>query len=398
MNKSASAPGVFVIGAVLTLLVAANPVSTDTLAPGVPALRDFFGVSTSSANLVFSTYVFAFGFMQLVYGPIADRFGRRPVLLIAMSLYCVATVLCAFAPTFETLLCARALQGAAAAAAPALARAVIRDLYGVDGSRKVMSYVMSAFGIFAIGAPAIGGILVAWKGWQASFFFCAVYALVTIAAVFVYLKETRPESAPTSFQLSTMFALYVRLTPNPQFALNCITNLLMYSAMFVWLSGSMLVIVDGYGIRPDIGGLLFAFGSAGFMAGAAVAGRLGTRLGPHKLIISGSAIAIVAAAMIVLLGYMQIRTGLAVALPALFWMFGHGLHYPQSMAAAVAPFPQNAGAASSLIGFYQTTAGAIAAVTIGALHDGSAIPFGGLMLGLSVAALLAYAPFYRRFL
>lgn len=398
MNKSATAPGVFVIGAVLTLLVAANPVSTDTLAPGVPALRDFFGVSTSSANLVFSIYVFAFGFMQLVYGPIADRFGRRPVLLIAMSLYCVATVLCAFAPTFETLLCARALQGAAAAAAPALARAVIRDLYGVDGSRKVMSYVMSAFGIFAIGAPAIGGILVAWKGWQASFFFCAVYALVTIAAVFFYLKETRPESAPTSFKLSTTFALYLRLTPNPQFALNCITNLLMYSAMFVWLSGSMLVIVDGYGIRPDIGGLLFAFGSAGFMAGAALAGRLGTRLGPHKLIISGSAIAIVAAAVIVLLGYMQIRTGLAVALPALVWMFGHGLHYPQSMAAAVAPFPENAGAASSLIGFYQTTAGAIAAVAIGALHDGSAIPFGGLMFGLSVAALLAYAPFYRRFL
>lgn len=398
MNKSAAAPGVFVIGAVLTLLVAANPVSTDTLAPGVPALRDYFGVSTSAANLVFSTYVFAFGFMQLIYGPIADRFGRRPVLLIAMSLYCVATLLCAFAPTFETLLAARALQGAAASAAPALARAVIRDLYGVDGSRKVMSYVMSAFGIFAIGAPAIGGVLVAWQGWQASFFFCTIYALVTICAVFVYLKETRPDGAPTSLRLSTTFSLYVRLTPNPQFALNCVSNLLMYSAMFVWLAGSMLVIVDGYGISPDIAGLLFAFGSAGFMAGAAVAGRLGTRLGPHKLIMAGSAIAIVAAAMIVLFGYLEVRTGLAVALPALVWMFGHGLHYPQSMAAAVAPFPQNAGAASSLIGFYQTTAGAIAAVAVGALHDGTAIPFGGLMLGLSIAALLAYAPFYRRFL
>ena len=398
MNKSAATPGVFVIGAVLTLLVAANPVSTDTLAPGVPALRDYFGVSTSSANLVFSTYVFAFGFMQLIYGPIADRFGRRPVLLTAMSLYCVATLLCAFAPTFETLLAARALQGAAASAAPALARAVIRDLYGVEGSRKVMSYVMSAFGIFAIGAPAIGGILVAWKGWQASFFFCTIYALVTICAVFVYLKESRPDGAPTSLKLSTTFVLYLRLTPNPQFALNCVSNLMMYSAMFVWLSGSMLVIVDGYGISPKIGGLLFAFGSGGFMAGAAVAGRLGTRLGPHKLIIWGSVIAIVAAAMIMVLGYLEIRTGLAVALPALVWMFGHGLHYPQSMAAAVAPFPQNAGAASSLIGFYQTTAGAIAAVAIGALHDGSAIPFGGLMLGLSIAALLAYAPFYRRFL
>ena len=398
MTKSAAAPGVFVVGAVLTLLVAANPVSTDTLAPGVPALRDFFGVSTSRANLVFSAYVFAFGFMQLVYGPIADRFGRRPVLLIAMSLYCVASVLCAFAPTFETLLAGRALQGAAASAAPALARAVIRDLYGVDGSRKVMSYVMSAFGLFAIGAPAIGGILVAWQGWQATFFFCAVYAVVTIAAVFVYLKESRPEGAPTSLRLSTTFALYVRLTPNPQFALNCVSNLLMYSAMFVWLSGSMLVIVDGYGIRPDIAGLFFAFGSAGFMAGAAVAGRLGTRVGPHRLIMSGSAIAILASGMIVLFGFLEIRTGLAVALPALVWMFGHGLHYPQSMAAAVAPFPENAGAASSLIGFYQTTAGAISAVAIGVLHDGSAVPFGILMLGLSAAALLAYAPFYRRFL
>ncbi len=398
MTKSAAAPGVFVVGAVLTLLVAANPVSTDTLAPGVPALRDFFGVSTSRANLVFSAYVFAFGFMQLVYGPIADRFGRRPVLLIAMSLYCVATVLCAFAPTFETLLAGRALQGAAASAAPALARAVIRDLYGVDGSRKVMSYVMSAFGLFAIGAPAIGGILVAWQGWQATFFFCTVYAVVTIAAVFVYLKESRPEGAPTSLRLSTTFALYVRLTPNPQFALNCVSNLLMYSAMFVWLSGSMLVIVDGDGIRPDIAGLFFAFGSAGFMAGAAVAGRLGTRVGPHRLIMSGSAIAILASGMIVLFGFLEIRTGLAVALPALVWMFGHGLHYPQSMAAAVAPFPENAGAASSLIGFYQTTAGAISAVAIGVLHDGSAIPFGILMLGLSAAALLAYAPFYRRFL
>jgi len=398
LNKPAAAPSVLVIGAVLTLLVAANPVSTDTLAPGVPALRDYFGVSTSSANLVFSTYVFAFGFMQLIYGPIADRFGRRPVLLIAMSLYCVATILCAFAPTFETLLLARALQGASASAAPALARAVIRDLYGVDGSRKVMSYVMSAFGIFAIGAPAVGGILVAWQGWQASFFFCTVYGLVTIAAVFVYLKESRPEGAPDALKLSTTFALYVRLTPNPRFAVNCVSNLLMYSAMFVWLSGSMLVIVDGYGISPDIGGLLFAFGSAGFMAGAAVAGRLGTRLGPHILIMTGSAIAIFAAAIIVLLGYLEVRNGVAVALPALVWMFGHGLHYPQSMAAAVAPFPENAGAASSLIGFYQTTAGAIAAIAIGILHDGSAVPFGGLMLGLSIAALISYAPFYRRFL
>jgi MFS transporter, DHA1 family, multidrug resistance protein len=398
LTKHASAvPNALLIGAILTMLVAINPVNTDTLAPGIPALRDYFGVTTSDANLVFSVYVFAFGFMQLVFGPIADRFGRRPVLLGALSVYCLSTLLLAIAPSFETVLLGRALQGASAAAAPALARAVIRDIYGVDDSRKVMSYVMSAFGIMAIGAPAIGGVLVAWQGWQASFYFCFVYGIVTFTAVFMLLKETRPHNAPTTLSLSTTFAVYARLTPNPVFALNCVSNMLMYAGMFVWLAGSMLVIVDGYGIRPEIGGLLFACGSGGFMLGAGVAGRLGNRLGAPALIILGSVIAIVSATLIVALSLMEIRTGLAVALPAFLWMFGHGLHYPQSMAAAVAPFPQTAGAASSLIGFYQTCAGAIAAFVMGAIHDGSALPLGGLMLGLSVLALLSYAPFYRKF-
>ncbi len=399
MNKSATTvPGALLVGGVLTLLVAMNPVSTDSLAPGVPALRDYFGVSTSNANLVFSLYVFAFGAMQLVYGPIADRFGRRPVLLAALVLYCVATLLAATAQTFEALLVARALQGASASAAPALARAVIRDLYGVEGSRRVMSYVMSAFGIVAIIAPVIGGVLVAWQGWQASFYFCLIYGVFTISAVFILLKESRPEDAPAKLSLSTTFSVYASLTPTPAFALNCVTNMLMYAAMFVWLSGSMLVIVDGYGIPAEIGGLFLAFGSAGFMLGAGLAGRLGARFSAPVLIIAGSLIAIAATSALLLLALLGIRDGLAVALPALVWMFGHGLHYPQSMAAAVAPFPRTAGAASSLIGFYQTCAGAVAAFIMGAIHDGTAIPLGGLMLALSILALLAYAPFYRRVL
>ena len=198
MNKSATAPGVFVIGAVLALLVAANPVSTDTLAPGVPALRDFFGVSTSGANLVFSTYVFAFGFMQLVYGPIADRFGRRPVLLIAMSLYCVATVLCASLQRSKPSVRASAAGGSRSRC---------------SGSRSGSHPRFIRRGRFAEGnelcdvgfrnichrSARYRGYPGCMEGLAGIFFFCAVYALVTIAAVFVYLKETRPESAPHPF-------------------------------------------------------------------------------------------------------------------------------------------------------------------------------------------------------
>jgi DHA1 family bicyclomycin/chloramphenicol resistance-like MFS transporter len=222
--------------------------------------------------------------------------------------------------------------------------------------------------------------------------------LVTFCAVFVLLKESRPNDAPDTLSLSKTFALYAKLTPDPAFALNCLSNTLMYAAMFVWLAGSMLVIVDGYGLTPDIGGLLFAFGSGGFMLGAGVAGRLGARLGAPTLIMAGSITGVVAAALIVVLSMAQINTGFAVALPACLWMFGHGLHFPQSMAGAVAPFPQTAGAASSLIGFYQTCGGAIAAFVMGVIHNGTALPLGMLMLGLSIAAFVVYAPFYRRIL
>ena len=398
MNKrNGGTSGFVAICSVLTLLLAVNTFSTDTIAPGIPALRDFFSVDTSQANLAFSVYVFTFGFMQLIYGPISDRFGRRPVLVAGMVLYCLACLFCVFAPTFETLLVGRALQGGAASAAPAVARAVIRDLYGADGSRKVLSYVMSAFGLVAIATPIIGGFLVAWKGWQASFIFCALYALICIILIFSFLKESRPSNAPAKLELRNIFLLYVRLTPNPLFALNCATNLFMYASMFVWLSGSMLVLIDGYAIEPRVAGFLLALGSAGFMVGAWVSGRIGTQYSPNKLILLGSGIAILAALSILLFAFLGVHHGSAVALPAFVWMFGHGLHYPQSMAGAVAPFPENAGAASSLIGFYQTTAAAIMAFIMGLVHDGSAAPFGALMLILSIAALLAYLPFYRRF-
>ncbi len=396
-ERNGGTPNFAAICGVLTLLLAVNSFSTDTVAPGIPSLRDFYGVDTSRANLAFSIYVFAFGFMQLIYGPISDRFGRRPVLVSGMVLYCLACLFCAFAPTFETLLIGRALQGAAASAAPAVARAVIRDLYGADGSRKVLSYVMSAFGLVAIATPIIGGFLVAWNGWQASFIFCALYALVCIILIYSFLKESRPRNGSENLDLRKIFLLYLRLTPNRLFALNCATNLFMYASMFVWLSGSMLVLIDGYELEAKAAGFLLALGSAGFMVGAWVSGRVGTTYGPNKLILLGSGIAILSALSIILFSLFGIRHGYAVALPAFVWMFGHGLHYPQSMAGAIAPFPENAGAASSLIGFYQTTAAAIMAFIMGLVHDGTAIPFGTLMLILSIAALMAYLPFYRRF-
>ena len=394
MAGRAGGPGVFVVGTVLTLLIGVNAVSTDTLAPGVPALRDFFGTTTSAANLVFTVYVFAFGVMQLIYGPIADRLGRRPVLLGAMAVYAVATLLCSIAQTFELLLAARCLQGASAGAAPALARAVIRDLYGAEQSRKVMSYVMSAFGFVAVAGPLIGGWLVAWYGWRTSFYFCAVYAIATIAAIYAFLKESRPADAPTDF--ATTFASYARIAPSSAFLTYCVTNLCMYAGMYAWLAGSMLVLVDAYGYREDAAGAFFALSSGGFMLGAWSAGRLGVRAGTARLILSGTVCAALAAIVLLALALSDIRSGPAVAFPAAVWMFGHGLHYPHSMAAAVAPFPQSAGAASSLIGFFQTSAGAVAAFLAGLTYDGTAVPLAMLLLCFSGMALLAYAPFFRR--
>lgn len=378
------------VGAILTLLIALNPISNDTMLPGIPSLRREFGISTGAAQLTLSFHIFAFAIGQLILGPLSDRFGRRPVIMWSLSVFCGASALSAFAPSFEALLAGRTLQGIAAAAGPVIARSIIRDIYSAEQSGKALSYVMSAFGIVAVLAPIIGGFLVAWFGWRSAFFLGFVYAGAIILLVAFVLQETLPTNRRQTVRplgIAANFALVIR---HPAFIVNTLSNCTLYGGMFVWLSGALYVLIEVVGVPVERASFYFALSTTGFMIGAGLAGRLASRFRPTTIAIGGAVLAACAATVIVGLAVAGVIGVVALLVPGFVWWFGYGLNFPYTMAGAVAPFPQMAGAASSLIGFLQMLAAAITSWLTGALFDGSPVPMGSLMLGLTCFGLAVY--------
>lgn len=389
-RRQALATHPLMIGAILALATAMNPVSNDTILPGIPFLRREFGVEPDIAQLTLTVHIVAFAAMQLVYGPLSDRFGRRPVLLVSLAVYALASLLCAIAPTLELLLAGRALQGVGVAAGPVIARAMIRDLYGPEKGGKVMSYVMSAFGIIAVVAPIIGGVLVGAFGWRSSFYFCIAYAGMIALFVVLVLDETLAPENRQAARIGQIFANMYAVSRHPGFVVNTLANSALYAGMWAWLASAIFLLIEVVGQPVEQASVFFAISEFGFMAGAALAGRLSSRMAAPPMVIAGGCLSLVAACVLWGLAASGVVHTAALVVPGLFWMFGYGFFYPHTMAGAVAPFPTMAGAASSLIGFLQMMCAAGTAYLTGALYDGTAVPLGMMLIALTASGLVIY--------
>lgn len=197
-------PAVVVL--VLTLLLGIQPIATDLYLPALPTLQQGLGASVASAQATLSGLIIAFGLAQLVAGPLADRFGRRPVLLGGMALYCVACTGAALAPTIEWLVAWRVLQGVAIATAITCGRSVVRDLYAPGEGARVMSKGLSGLGVIAMAAPITGGLLVHTLGWRATLAAPALTGAATFAFIAWKFVETAPAKNPRATQWAPLLA------------------------------------------------------------------------------------------------------------------------------------------------------------------------------------------------
>jgi MFS transporter, DHA1 family, multidrug resistance protein len=385
-------PDTFALTLLLAALTGLGPMSSDMYVPSLPDIGHSLQVPIEQVQLTISSYLVGFATGQIVYGPISDRLGRKPVLLAAIGVYGLGSVLCATTQSIDALIVSRFVQALGGAGAIVLARAVVRDLYsGVRAGRELS--LMGSIQAFApIVAPLIGGVLQTVFGWHASFFLLVAVAVVAGTATARLLPETLRKRTPTPLSsLAAMGGLYGSVLAHKSFLAHLAIMTTTFVGLYAWVSGASIVIQGVYGLSPLAFGMTYAVGSMGYMLGTHIAVRIVMRLGLGPMIGLGSAI--------MAAGGLLMAAVVATGLTSVAWLVasmtiylaGMGLAMPQTMAAALTPFPDRAGTASSLLGFSQQGCGAIAAAAIGAYLGRSAWPVAGTIAAMGCLAFAIWA-------
>jgi MFS transporter, DHA1 family, multidrug resistance protein len=339
-----------VIVILLTLLLGIQPVTTDLYLPALPALTEGFGAHTAQAQLTLSALLLAFGASQLIWGPLSDRFGRRPILLWGLGLYAAASVGAALAPSMQALVFTRALQGAAMGAAVMCARAVVRDLYLPEQGARVMSKGLSGLGLFAVVGPPLGGLVAQALGWRAALALLAVFGAIALAFVALRFQETLCAPKLDALQPAALLRAWGQILRHPTFWAWALLQTASYGGLFTFLAASSFVFLKVYGLSPSAYGLWMCTTSGSYIAGTFLCRWLLPRMGIKRSVRVAGLLSLCGGCGVGLAGLAGWHEPLAFLLPFYLFMLGHGIHQPCSQSGALGPFPQMAGTAAALAG------------------------------------------------
>ncbi|ALG69774.1 major facilitator transporter [Azospirillum thiophilum] len=383
-------PDSLTIRVLLTALVAFGPLSTDLYLPSLPTLVRVFGTDVATVQLTLSIFLVGFAVSQLVYGPMSDRFGRRPTLLVGVAIYLVASAVCAVTTSIDALIAARFFQALGACCGPVVARAVVRDVFGRERSATVLAYMSMAMALAPAVGPMLGGVLTEWFGWRANFMLLTVFACLILAAVWSLLGETNSHRDEEALRPGRLAANYLMLLRNRGFVGYVLVVAFSYSGIFSFISGSSFVLIERLHLTPAQYGASFGAVVLGYMLGTFLAGRLTPKLGGARMIRIGTLLSLGGGALgggLALAGVLHLA---AIVVPVFLFILGSGLTLPNATANAVGPYPTMAGLASSLLGFAQMTIAAAIGIVVGHLSDGSALAMMGAIGLVALGALLAH--------
>ena len=384
-----SSPSVL-LAVLITSLVALGPLSTDFYLPALPAITAAFDTDVGTTQLTLSVFLIGFGVGQLAYGPLSDRFGRRPVLLAGLIAYVLATVVCAFAPSIETLIAARFLQSLGACAGPVLGRTIVRDLYGPRESARVLSYMSSAMALASLVGPFLGGVLTVWLGWQATFAFLVLFSTTQAFMVWRILFETNANPDPDAIRPARMLSNFAVLSRDLRFRGLLLCNAFSYAGLMAFISGAPFVFIGIFGFSPQLMGLAFSVMVSGYIVGTMLSGRFSRRMGAARLLYAGGWVGALGGTTMLMLALAEVLHPAAVMAPMWLVSASIGLVMPNATALALAPYPRMAGSAASLLGFVQMGLAAVFGVAVGQTLGDTYLPVAiGVGTG-GVGCLLSY--------
>lgn len=379
-------PIFFLLGGLSVL----GPLSLDASLPAIPAMAAFFRTDTGAVQMTVGALSLGVAVGHLVYGPVSDRFGRRPVLLFGLTLYTVSAAAAAFAPGIEALAAIRFVQGLAAAAGFIITRAIVRDLYDREGAARMLAYLMVVLGLMPVVGPVIGGHLSVWFGWRSVFVLMAAYCGLLTLVLWRFLDETLQRSNQRALRPLAIVGNFARILANRSFLGYLVCSAGSFGGLFAILSGSAPVLIEFLGQSPDTYGYEFALMMVGHLLAAAWGGRMVVRLGIDRLVFIGALVCVLAGLAMFTLAMAGIATLAAIMAPVFVFMVGFALVMPHATAGALSPFPEMAGTASALLGFFQLGVGSSVAILVGAFADGTQMP---MTVAMAVAGLVSLAGF-----
>ncbi|OEY65877.1 multidrug effflux MFS transporter [Marinobacter sp. X15-166B] len=380
----------------LAAAVALGPLATDMYLPALPGLGAALAAGPDKVQMTLSAYLIGFALAQLFCGPLADRFGRKPVMIGGFLVFAAASVGCALATDIETLILCRFLQAVGGSAGPVLGRAAIRDIYQPREAARIMAILASIMALAPAIAPTLGGLMLKVFGWSSIFMLLAGYGAIMMVVIAVGIPEPMSPAHRQSLRLGRLLANYRTIVSDRTFVSYTLTNALIFSSFFAFLSGSPFVLIDFMGVATDHFGLYFACIVAGYIAGNLSSVRLSRALSPDQLLLRGLLIAALAGSAMAALAMAEVFNVWAVIVPQVVLTFGVGMVLPQTMAGALANFPGMAGSASALFGFLQMAVAAGAGMLVGVLYSGSSLEMALIIAAAALSALLCYILLVQR--
>lgn len=373
---------------ILTLLLGLQPFTTDLYLPALPYITESFDTTVAHAQLTLSVMLLAFGASQLIWGPVSDRYGRRPVLLAGLGLYALSALGAALAPAMEWLIGWRLIQGIALGAAVMCARALVRDLFDDPvQSARALSRGLSGLGVLACISAPLGALLTAYFGWQFTFVFLAAFSFAVLLLIAFRLDETLREPRTQSLRPGRLMRTWAGILTHHTFWSYALLQAATYGGLYVFLASSSFVFMDYLKLSATHYGIIMFSMSASYISGTLLCRRLLLRISIQRTVVVGGAFALAGSSMMILLVVLGFTSLWALLLPFYVFMIGHGINQPCAQSGVMGPFPHAAGAASALSSLVMVMASFLVGLWLGQAMDGTPLPMalGIWVCGIAVA-------------
>ena len=384
---------------ILALLSTFGPLAIDMYLPSLPTIGAELNATAADVQLTLSAFLIGFSLGQLFYGPLSDRYGRRPILLIGIALFTITSVLCGRSSDIESLTLYRFLHALGGGSATVIARAVVRDRFDTTQSAKVLSTILLCTALAPLAAPIVGGYLLEHFGWRSIFWVLTGFGVLSFTVVALRLEESNPAHRRDGSSLVSAFVRYKEVLANPKVLGYMFASGFIYAGMFAYIIGTPFVYIEYYGVAPENYGYLFGLNILSIVISSRINVRFVGQVGAKTMMGRAIVVACVAGLMLALAGVAMSWFNLGneswglwlIVVPLLFFLGPISIVGANGVALACAEYPKAAGAVAALCGATQFGLGALAGVLLGVLNDGTPLGMCVLVGCCGVLAAVSYS-------